>query len=686
MANFRVTTAKLCAMIFLRRNYAFFVLCVLTIALPLVLLGVAGLVDCIADREAFSLVIIRYLSLIAIVAATILFTLHAAQDQNFKDPELLRVRSVSWTIGAIVTSLVLVLLMFWPLSKWSSHLFGGNGDGYNWRWIVWRMSQEFRQWHIFPTRFDDVIVPYGVDLRLNDGYLSMYVGGVWNLLCNPTLAYNLTIATSVIANFFSARYLSLTLCKSQITALIAGCVMATAPSLTVRQLGHLNLCFSFVMCLAAIEGVKLIRIEKVRVWQSSLVLILAFFSSFYFFVLSGVFYFACVLVRTVRFRNQRNLYKGFVVPVALVALFIGVFISPFVWARLQHDSAERLAGAPAASARTDEYMYYSADPRTFFIPASDARVVLPGVAEIRSSTSPNTVENTPFPGYIPLLAVAILILLVAKWRWLVLSLWSTYTVLALGPTLIWGTDTRFGFFFPHALVESAKSQPLTWLPYGILTAIPGLSALRTPNRFAMMLPVVGVMALAILVTEFSTKKKSFVIRCSLLVGALVFLIPNLRLNNYWYDTKFDEPVANALEMIRNDNSNLRVLIAGESCLQTISLANLQIKHRHPIIGCQTFSAAVPWYSSLESYRKSASLAALQCDPNSFGLVPMYPHNVFIEPQKVLSNLRSTLQVGYIVLPKKFACQDPSRTQTIVDTLKTGSTVLVDSDDYLIVST
>ncbi len=668
-----------------RRYFKFLILSILSVLIPLFLLGIAGFVDYAYDWKSFSVVIVRYLLVPAVFAAMIYMAVTSLRSYDFTELEYQKSHRVRWTIGAIATSVVILLLMFWPVANWSTYLFGGNGDGYNWRWQIWRMGQEFRQWHIFPTRFDDVIAPYGVDLRLNDGYLSMYIGGIWNLFCNPTLAYNLTVATSVIANFFAARYLSLTLSKSQMTSLIAGCVMATAPSLTIRQLGHLNLCFSFVMCLAAIEGVKLIKNEKVRVWQPSLVLILAFFSSFYFFVLSGVFYFACVLVRMGRLRNQRHLYKGFVVPIALVALFVGVFISPFVWARLQHDSAERFAGAPAASARTDEYMYYSADPRTFFIPASDARVALPRVTEIRSSTSPNTVENTPFPGYVPLLAVGILILLIAKWRWLIVSLWSTFTVLALGPTLIWGADTRLKFFFPHALVESAKSQPITWLPYGSLTAIPGLSALRTPNRFAMILPVIGVMALAILVAEYSSRKRGPIFRTSLLIGCLFLLIPNLRNNDYWYNTKFEKSVENALGQIRRDSSNSRVLVAGESCLQTISMANLQVEHRHPMIGCQTFSAAVPWYSGLKAYRASSSLSAVQCDPNTFGLAPMDPQRAPIETNKVLSNLKATLQVGYIVLPKKFVCQDPLRTQDIVDTLKAGSTVLVDSDDYLIVS-
>jgi hypothetical protein len=119
---------------------------------------------------------------------------------------------------------------------------------------------------------------------------------------------------------------------------------------------------------------------------------------------------------------------------------------------------------------------------------------------------------------------------------------AIFTVLALGPTLIWGADSRFSYFFPHALVESASSQPITWLPYGDLTAVPGLSALRTPNRFAMILPVLGVAALAVLANEFLKSKPEKRIRLLALSSIVLLMLPNFRNSNYWYNTSFNESV------------------------------------------------------------------------------------------------------------------------------------------------
>jgi hypothetical protein len=116
------------------------------------------------------------------------------------------------------------------------------------------------------------------------------------------------------------------------------------------------------------------------------------------------------------------------------------------------------------------------------------------------------------------------------------------------------------------------------------------------------------------------------------------------------------------------------------------MANLQVEHLHPMIGCQTFSAAVPWYSSLEKYRNSPALAAMQCDPNTFGLSPMNPNNLPSNPADVLQLLKKTLGVGYVVLPKKFECTDSTKTQGIIDILNTSPDVLVNTSDFLIVRT
>lgn len=656
------------------------------VLLPLLLLFPARIFDVIHDRSSQSAALVRWLPVHFLFLLLIFWTIRKSLSEDFENRETIPKRSSLWVVASIGILMFLILIMFWPISNWQEHLFGGNGDGYNWRWQIWRFSQELRQWNLLPTRFDDVISPYGVDLRLNDGYLPMYIGGIWNLFTGPTLAYNLTLATSVALNFYAAQKLSLLISASHLTAVIAGIIMCTAPSLTMRQLGHLNLCFPFVTCLAAIEGIRLLNGSKLRIWQPVLVLALGFYSSFYFFILSGIFYFGCMVVRlAVTFINHRDDRNATLRRFGCVVVFLVVAISPFVFARYQYEKVEISAGAPSASARIDEYMYYSADPRSFFFPAVDALVKPPKSVEFRQKTSPNTVENTAFPGYLAIISVFLLILLVRKWRWLIASFWAIFSILALGPTLIWGKNPTVSYFFPRALVESLEIRPVAWLPYQDFFAIPGMSALRTPNRFAMMLPILGVIAFSVLFSEISKSNWSSKRRTAVVCGALMLLVPNIRASNYWYNTEYSPPIENALSVIRKDPSKLNVFIAGQNCLRTISLVNLQIETKHPMIGCQTFSAAVPWYSGLQKYRNSGALSALQCEPSVFGMIPMNPNNVSIENSKVLTNLKATLNVGYIVFPKKIPCDDQDRTNIIINILESSGRTLANTDEYLIIA-
>jgi hypothetical protein len=49
-------------------------------------------------------------------------------------------------------------------------------------------------------RRPNVIAPFGLDLRLVDGYLPSYVSGLFNLLFGPFLSYNLTFVTGAVQN------------------------------------------------------------------------------------------------------------------------------------------------------------------------------------------------------------------------------------------------------------------------------------------------------------------------------------------------------------------------------------------------------------------------------------------------------------------------------------------------------
>ena len=652
------------------------------ISLPIILVLISPALDAVNDSGVWGAHFVQWIPihifLVSLVTITILklrnhmFTPMETQDTQFKNHAL-----------AAMVLLFVILIMMWPVSRWNSNLFGGTGDSYNWRWQLWRFGQELKNWNIFPTRFSDAVSPNGVDLRLNDGYVGMYIGGFWNLVFGATLAYNFTIASAISLNFWFARRLSLMITNSNLIAIAAGIGSATAPCVAIRYPGHTNLVFSFVLFLLAGEAILLLSDRPPNRFKPAIFLLLAFLSSFYFFILGSFIYFAAALVRLFR-SSEIRARIGYVAKIASIGAIVGLSISPFVLARLHHDSNERQAGAPSVSVRTDEYMYYSADPRTFYIPSFDSHVDVQYAKSIRSQLSPNAIENTPFPGYLFLITIAFGIALLKPWRWLIAAFWSLFSILALGPTLTYGPDSRIAGFFPRALVDDPQHKAVSWLLYSDLTQLPGFTALRTPNRFAFALPVIGTIALALLAEKY---KHLFFNRkrvTGLLIVIALILLPNWRSSNYWFDTSFTPSINAALQEIQSDKTESRVVVAGDNCLLTIGLSNLQIEHRHPIIGCQTFSAAMPWYSSLIEYKSNSGLASIQCDSTHFGIVPTKFKETVNPNQQTLAELKKDLYVGYVIVDKSHLCaENKQRSVQIGEALLSYADLIGDDKDFAI---
>jgi hypothetical protein len=72
---------------------------------------------------------------------------------------------------------VLGLIFHRILWRLDSHYYGPGDSDQN-IWFGWRFATSFRSGTLFPTRFDDVVVPIGLDLRLIDGYLALRVSGL----------------------------------------------------------------------------------------------------------------------------------------------------------------------------------------------------------------------------------------------------------------------------------------------------------------------------------------------------------------------------------------------------------------------------------------------------------------------------------------------------------------------------
>lgn len=655
------------------------------IGVPLMFTSVAPALNRLNEGGRLGLWLVRLVPASALILGLMVLVFRSRRSLTFEPATRNRWH---WGYDLVVPAtacLLLVALSFWPISNWATQLYGGTGDNFNWRWQIWRFGQELRQGSLVPTTFDDVVAPYGVDLRLNDGYLGMYIGGMWNLLLRPTLAYNVTVASAMVLSFWASRRLSLFISPNRMLALLAGIASATAPVFTIRYYGHLNLSFAFVLFLVAQQCLMLLRPQSPRVWRLALVVVLAFLSSFYVFVITAIVVAIAALVRLSQCPNRAEVVRTGLRLVAIGGIVMAA-ISPFLVARLQHESKEAQAGAPAASARTEEYMYYSVDPRLFYVPAHDSPANPPAVVDLRQSLSPNQVESTPFPGYVFIGAVGAIVFVASRWKWLIALLWSIFTLLPMGPTLIWGADPNVVPFFPKAIVNTLENGATSWLPYQFFTFVPGLSALRAPNRFAMALPVVGVIALAMVWRSRTVRHRTLPGGVLIPVALAILIVPNIRTERPWYPSEYSKTITTALETIRADQSNRTVAVGGDNCLRNTNTVNTQIIHRHPMVGCQTFSAAIPWYSGIQEYKSNLGLASIQCESRVFGL----SSTEFIESippdATTLSELATGLNVGWILIDKNHMCDDnPARREQLLSALDEHATKMAEDNRYLIFS-
>ena len=113
--------------------------------------------------------------------------------------------------------------------------------------------------HLVPFHVGDVIHPFGLDLRLLDGYLPSYVSGLFNLVAGPILAFNLTFVVGAILNVLAARHLASRLTPSRVVQTIAAVAFLTAPPIALNvQLGLLPLFFAFTAPLLIADALDVV--------------------------------------------------------------------------------------------------------------------------------------------------------------------------------------------------------------------------------------------------------------------------------------------------------------------------------------------------------------------------------------------------------------------------------------------
>jgi hypothetical protein len=491
----------------------------------------------------------------------------------------------------------------WPVSLHPAASFVGHRDASYYMWLTWKLGQLVASGDIFSLRVPDVIVPYGSELLLMDGLLPSLVGGVWNLVAGPFLAFNLTLLTGTLLNMWAGRRLGRLFSDSRAVWIVTALAFATAPAIVLRMFVHLPMYFAFAVPLLLEQGVRIVRdgsrLEPIRI---ALLLFCAFLCSIYFLLFGGLAFALFVLVgapgRDVLMRRAgRLLVSG---AVAFVLML------PFSITRVVRDREEAAAGGRPVLIR--DSFRASADALSIIAQPAPTTLDLPGSDRLRRDFRKQAVhEATIFPGFLALLGGvgAVALLPIALKRQILvtaLTLW----LLALGTSL--KADGELLFTWPD-------EEPIPFLPYTLFFHVPGLGSLRASNRVSYTLAAVLALGLAASLGWLFEHRVRGRMRTYTACGLGAVLATNLLLPVPQTNMGVTRSTRRALEemSLRARRGESAIVVPADCGNETLPDVKLQVVHQVPLVGCQASAASLPLYSGMDLYVNSRGLAALRCN-------------------------------------------------------------------------
>jgi hypothetical protein len=501
---------------------------------------------------------------------------------------------------------VAILLVVWPgVLHARTQMLGAGDDARYYTWLGWRIGRLIAHGHIVPFHVGDVIHPFGLDLRLLDGYLPSYVCGLFNLLVGPVLAFNLTFIAGAIVNVLSARALARRLTSKRLVHTIAAVAFVTAAPVALNvQLGLPPLFWAFTAPLLVADALDVVSgARRVRPVRLAILLTLAYLCSVYFVVFGGLAYGLIVGIAALRGRSWRIVGSTAVA----VAVTIVVLL-PFIVPRIQFDRTEASRGADTELLADSNF--FSADAVSIVAQPTRSTFLLPRPTFVERSIVrlPDTryaIEATIFPGLLLLAGFVLFLLKPGRRRLPLAASVGVLFVFGLGPSL----KVAGHFVWEHG------GAPVSWLPYRLLLAIPGLGALRAPVRVEYVLVALLVAATAIALDRLLVTpdpRRAWLIGA----GAAVLLATNLLVP--LPTTTFGTTPASARalhEVAQLARPGDTVLSVPADC--DPSFVSLQIFHHAAVVGCAGSFAANPW-SKLRAYTDSGAFTKLRCDRAAYG--------------------------------------------------------------------
>ncbi|HXK12835.1 MAG TPA: hypothetical protein VMT70_24590, partial [Vicinamibacteria bacterium] len=297
---------------------------------------------------------------------------------------------------------VIVIATTWPLVNHLGDQVTGFGDARYFVWLGWRVGRLISSGHLLPTFIPDVVWPYGFDLRLGEGYLPMVVNGLWNLVAPPVAAYNLSLLTATGINLWAGRRLGKLVSADRLVWMLAAVAFATAPSLSIRLLGHHAVYFAFPTALV-VEEAALFSTGRTAVrWvRLGLLWFLCYLCASYFLIGSAIVYAAMCLAGA----RRRPLSRRILVEIGAALALTAALMAPFLWKRAELERAETAAGR--RSNYDFDYRFYAADGLALVAQPPGSTIDVPGMRALGSGFADNVPEGTIFPGLLLLTGLAV---------------------------------------------------------------------------------------------------------------------------------------------------------------------------------------------------------------------------------------------------------------------------------------
>jgi hypothetical protein len=551
---------------------------------------------------------------------------------------------VTRTSGREVVAMVapVIVLLRSHLLPWTATIYG-DADNKNWAFYGWRLGRSIRsgQWSYW---MPDVVWPYGANLLKGDGHLPLAAVSMINAAVpRAPIAFNVTLAVCLVMNGWAMLRLCARFTAVPSIRAISAAAAFIAPTVMIKYGAYFNLVFLAPVIVLFISAID-VMLERRRLspLRHGLLLALCFITSGYFFVL-GVM---CVTLMFVAGRTRVS-WKT-----ALAAAAVAVtMVSPLVVLRALHDRAEQAAGARPLSF---SMAYRSADPGS----------MLGAPIWARNSIGGTSWEVTTSLGILLVLGLALCVGLrhpaCRPLLWTIGALW----LFGLGPTLLLGA---------HPLVDQA------WLPYELLRHLPGTTTLRAPARSSLLVVPLATAASAAglnaLWPQLGRPVRGTIVWAACLLSAAVIVTTHLSTTL----SIAGPPLVSVWKSVEREAT----IVLPADCERATWLMPLMIQGAGPMVGCQAYSAALPFASGLATYRASRSWAALRCLPDHFVTVSLPEFRGQEPTAAAVQGLRTELGVRYIVIDREADCPDSERAAAIRLIVHQSAVLLADDGRLLL---